>query len=176
MFSAPLFFKCLCVEVKEMIYAKEDISVGEHEVLKQAIDLFVLLLDEQRLIYGGAQLEDDKTLADHKVENESTLHLVLRVRGKRKKRKRRKRLTPFRSRAPEGLLSASRCPSLHFLVHDFVAPLRSLWLAADVVRYHPQGKAQPDPKISGGTAFHTALGKRWRCFADCLSRLSFLWS
>ena len=51
-------------EVKGMVMEKEGIPV-----------------DQQRLVYGGKQLESGRTLSSYEINHTSTLHLVLRLRG-----------------------------------------------------------------------------------------------
>lgn len=52
------------LRVKETILEREEIPINQ-----------------QRLIFAGIQLEDDYNLASYGISNESTLHLVLRLRG-----------------------------------------------------------------------------------------------
>jgi large subunit ribosomal protein L40e len=51
------------------------------EVKQQIADAEQIPVDQQRLVYQGKQLEDEQTLGSYSISKDSTLHLVLRLRG-----------------------------------------------------------------------------------------------
>lgn len=52
------------LQLKKQIYLQEDVS-----------------LESQRIIFGGKQLDDHHTLCYYNITNETTLHIILRLRG-----------------------------------------------------------------------------------------------
>ncbi len=56
-------------------------EVTVYELMMRICDLEGVPVDQQRIIYGGKQLEHENLLAVYGVQNERTFQLVLRLRG-----------------------------------------------------------------------------------------------
>lgn len=73
-----IFIKTLTGRTVSIIVDDDDTILNVKMKLKEKDDIPI---DEQRLIFGGRQLEDKRTLKYYSIQRDSTIHLVLRLPG-----------------------------------------------------------------------------------------------
>ena len=74
----PIWIKFLTEKNSQLYVALSD-SIAHVKFLIQEKD--GIPPAQQRLIFQGIQLEDNRTIKDYKIEKENFLYLVLRLRG-----------------------------------------------------------------------------------------------
>lgn len=76
--SFQIFVKSISGQSRAVTVEKTDTILS----IKQKIqDKEGVPPDQQRLIYSGKNLENDRTVGEYNLEKDSTIHLVLRVQG-----------------------------------------------------------------------------------------------
>lgn len=61
------------------IHVTPSMTVMELKLQIQKVELYEP--DQQRIVYSGKQLSDDKQLKDYPISDDATLHLIIRLRG-----------------------------------------------------------------------------------------------
>lgn len=75
-----IFVKTLTGPVHSVVCTEDDTIQMVKEQLEKKYEEG-MPPNQQRLIYGGKNLDDDRTLRDYNIIHNTTLHIVLRLRG-----------------------------------------------------------------------------------------------
>jgi large subunit ribosomal protein L40e len=73
-----LFVKLL---TGKTITVEVDIGMTVLQMKQQIFEKEGIPVEQQRLVFGGKQMEDDKPMTDYNIQKSSTLHLVMRIRN-----------------------------------------------------------------------------------------------
>ena len=78
-YEIPLFVKSMTGRTITLVVDSLSITVGE---LKKKIEQKEQIpITEQRLIFGGREIINEKCLSDYKIQQESTIHMVTQAKG-----------------------------------------------------------------------------------------------
>ncbi len=84
-FATDLICSEFPIRVRSLTGKETPIKV-HHKMIVSELKNFIERIDQtpfdqQRLVYNGKQLEDDRTLDYYHVKEESVIHIILRIRG-----------------------------------------------------------------------------------------------
>lgn len=80
--SPCLPIEVLCITLTgQQIKITIDINLKVFDLKKHIYKKTDIMLDDQRIVFGGKQLEDTHTLASYNIKNGDKVHLVTRLRG-----------------------------------------------------------------------------------------------